>query len=246
MAVTTRSLSAIRTEFGDTPDNDALSEYVRGGNVVRNHDNNAAISSSVGGLAISQFLNSDKDFDSINGTNSGRWSSYSSIIDLGSFQGTPSRQYEVIAGYRQPGTSFSPHMVNTLTVGSRNNFYRMGAYGGGLSQVQVIAAFDYGYSYDDPFSVFTSDFVLAVEGNWYPGQGGNSPSWSSVKITTYGEFGGVVTFYMPGYGSPSPSQIFYNSGADYTYWIWGGTANIVAATAIGFDVSDTFRIELTF
>lgn len=89
------SFSGVRSEFG--AGSSAMSSYVRGGGYVANHENNAAISSSSSGLALSQFLNTDKDFDSLYGGNSGNWTSgYVTAYDGNS-------QAEVAGGYTTIG-----------------------------------------------------------------------------------------------------------------------------------------------
>lgn len=55
------SLSKIRAEFGTSASN--LKSFYRSGGYVANHENNAAIASSATSLRISQFVNTDTDFE---------------------------------------------------------------------------------------------------------------------------------------------------------------------------------------
>ena len=233
MAVTTPlSLSAIRTEFGDTLGNDGLSEYVRGGNWVRNHDNNAAISSSVGGLAISQFLNSDKDFDSIYGNNGGKWNFDGTLNSINEFS------YEIFVGFSAASTGYLfPEMTGFYSGGSTNNFLRAGYGNGVLDQVLIRSAFDWGTG-NDFFSTVPTNFTLALEGNQVGGI-----AWNAVVITIDGYLGPGANFLKSNATGPGGPNGFYNSTYGLTYWIWRNTPagfNDVG-TATG-----TFRIELVF
>lgn len=205
MAVTSpASLSKIRNEFGTGAAN--LKSFNRGGGYVANHDNNGAISSSSSSLRISQYLNTDKDFDTEYGSNSGRWTSgTNSAYDGFSYS-------EIAAGYTSFGSLSSiGFTLMSDALGSTNDFTFVGVSQGSLTTSTIRGVFDAGTG-SDAFPT-TSDFVFQLDGNQ------TSFTWNSVIIDIDG--GGGGTYSRSSAATPSGTYVGLNT---LTYWIWYGSA----------------------
>jgi hypothetical protein len=189
------SFSGVRSEFGTG--STALSAYVRGGGYVANHENNGSISSSSSGLALSQYLNTDKDFDSLYGGNSGLWTSgFDSYYDGFSYT-------EVISGYANLNASGSVGLTVVGGVGGTNSFNYVGVSPSSLFTATIVGAFDWNTG-TDPFFTTADNFSFVLDGNW------TSFTWSTVIVGGNG-------FSRTSASVPAGSfNGFYNT----TTWTW--------------------------
>lgn len=198
------SFSGVRSEFG--AGSSAMSSYVRGGGYVANHENNAAISSSASGLALSQFLNTDKDFDSLYGGNSGNYT-----YSLGSAYDGLSLA-EVAAGYAGFGVfaamGFALLPGSVGTIGSPNSFDYVGISQSSLSTSAIRGVFEWETG-SDPF-ITPFNVSLALDGNT------TGFTWSTLYIDGPGGTGGV-------YGRPGSGT--YVGLYNLTYYTWFGSAS---------------------
>jgi hypothetical protein len=188
------SFSGVRSEFGTG--STALSSYVRGGGYVANHENNAAISSTSSGLALSQFLNTDKDFDSLYGGNGGLYTSGTDTY----FDGFSTA--EIISGYAMLGAPQSAGLNYVGAVGSSNSFDLVGVSQSSLTTAWVRGAFNWNTG-TDPF-LTADNFSLVLGGNW------TSFTWSTVYTGTGG-------FARTSAAVPAGS---YNGFYNTTTWTW--------------------------
>jgi hypothetical protein len=192
MAVATPlSLNNIVAEFGGSGDH-ALSEYTRGGGFVANHENNGAISSSSSGLAISQFSNTDKDFDSLYGGNGGLYTSGTDTY----YDGFSTA--EIISGYAAAGASTAAGLVYVGGVGSPNTFDVVGVSPSSLTTAVIKGVFNWNTG-SDPF-ITADNFSFVLEGNW------TSFTWSTIN-----------GFSRTSASVPAGS---YNGGLNTTIWTW--------------------------
>jgi hypothetical protein len=188
------SFSGVRSEFGTG--STALSAYIRGGGYVANHENNGAISSSSSGLALSQYLNTDKDFDSLYGGNSGLWTTgFDSYYDGFSTA-------ETITGYAGFGAATAAGLIYVGGTGSPNSFDIVGVSPSSLSSAVIKGAFNWNTG-TDPF-ITADNFSFVLEGNW------TSFTWSTVIVGGNG-------FSRTSASVPAGS---YNGGLNTTIWTW--------------------------
>lgn len=250
MAVTEPiSLSKVITEFGapNPPLQTTLATYTRGIGFVANHENNSTISSSIGGIALSQFLNADKDFDTLYGTNGGYWTSGG----IDSWDGT---RYETASGFATPqvlnvmvGGGGAPGGATFQliggTFGSQNNFNYVGTSKSSLITSNIRAAFDW-QTGNDPFQNYVDAFTFALDNNM------TSFAWTSVIITIQDPILGPQesTFTRSSAAGVGGSTGAYTgAGSNVTYWTWFTPAGFpmnIYGTPTSTTFTANFRIQL--
>jgi hypothetical protein len=186
------SFSGVRSEFG--AGSSALSSYVRGGGYVANHENNAAISSSASGLALSQFLNTDKDFDTAYGGNGGVWTT-----GTGNYYDGFSTA-EIISGYSAGVASNIVGLNYVGGVGSPNSFDYVGVSQSSLTTSVIKGVFNWNTG-TDPF-ITADNFSFVLEGNM------TSFTWSTVIVNGNG------------FSRTSASNPSGTASMGFTYWTW--------------------------
>lgn len=192
------SLSGVRSEFGTG--SSALSGFVRGGGYVANHENNAAISSTSNGLALSQFLNTDIDFESNAYT-----LAYSEFLDFI----TPN--YETKSGvWTSAGSSLAGVTNADASGGSKGSIDYIGKAKFNLDTATIDSIFDFGQN--DQFGPLNDSAMFILSGDQRSTGWGNE--WSSVDVI------GVSSLSRSSSVVPNGT---YDAFWNVTYWLWGTT-----------------------